>query len=40
MLNVPGEKDVIVGELEAGYQWNDTVIKPARVSVGDGTKKD
>lgn len=36
MLKVPGEANVIVAEFEAGYLYKDTVIKPARVSVGDG----
>ncbi len=33
----PGEKDVIQEEYEAGYWLGDLIIKPARVSVGDGT---
>lgn len=35
----PGEKDVIVEELESGYTLFDDVIKVAKVKVGDGSKK-
>jgi molecular chaperone GrpE len=34
----PGEKDMIIEELEPGYTFNDEVLKPAKVKVGDGTK--
>ena len=34
----PGEKDVIIEELEPGYTFNDDVLKPAKVKVGDGKK--
>jgi molecular chaperone GrpE len=34
----PGEKDVILEELEPGYTLNGDVIKVAKVKVGDGTK--
>lgn len=33
----PGEKDVIIEELEPGYTLNDEVIKAAKVKVGNGT---
>lgn len=36
MTSVPGEKDMIVQEFEAGYELNGTVILPAKVAVGNG----
>ncbi|MBU1017935.1 nucleotide exchange factor GrpE [Patescibacteria group bacterium] len=37
MLSAPGEKDVILEELEPGYLYHDETIKPAKVKVGDGS---
>lgn len=31
-----GEKDVIIEEFESGYLYNDEVLKPAKVKVGNG----
>ncbi len=39
LMTGPGEKDEIIEEFEPGYLLNDNVIKPAKVKVGDGTKK-
>ncbi len=39
LMTEPGKKDEIVEEFEPGYTLNDNVIKPAKVKVGDGTKK-
>ncbi len=36
LITEPGEKDLIIKELEKGYTWNDKVIKRSRVSVGNG----
>ena len=36
LITVPGEKDLIMAELEKGYSFNDKTIKRARVSVGNG----
>ncbi len=36
LLTAPGEKDIILEELEKGYTLNGKVIKPARVKVGNG----
>lgn len=36
MTTVPGEKDMIVQEFEAGYEQNGVVIVPAKVAVGNG----
>lgn len=38
LITAPGEKDLILQELEKGYTYNDKVIKRARVSVGNGEK--
>jgi molecular chaperone GrpE len=38
LITGPGEKDVIIEELEPGYIFNDEVLKPAKVKVGNGTK--
>lgn len=38
MMAVPGEKDIVIQEFEAGYLLDDLVIKPAKVSVGNGEK--
>jgi len=35
-MTAPGEKDLILAELEKGYTWNDKTIKRARVTVGNG----
>ena len=37
LMSGPGEKDVIIEELEPGYIYNDTTIKAAKVKVGDGS---
>jgi len=34
----PGEKDMIIEELESGYTFQDEAIKVAKVKVGDGSK--
>jgi molecular chaperone GrpE len=36
LLVAPGEKDLILEELEKGYMLGERVIKPARVKVGNG----
>ena len=36
LLTGPGEKDLVVAELEKGYLLGDKVLKRARVKVGDG----
>lgn len=36
LMMAPGEKDLILEELEQGYILGDKVIKPARVKVGNG----
>ncbi len=36
MTTVPGKKDVIVQEFEAGYEQREIVIVPAKVAVGNG----
>ncbi len=38
LLTAPGEKDMVLEELEKGWMLGERVIKPARVKVGDGTK--
>ncbi len=40
MTTVPGEKDVVMQEFEAGYEMNGTVILPAKVAVGNGASID
>lgn len=37
LMSGPGEKDVIVEEFEPGYKLGETIIKVARVKVGDGS---
>lgn len=37
LMSGPGEKDVIIEEFEPGYLLGDTVIKVAKVKVGNGT---
>ena len=37
VLQGPGEKDVVVEELEPGYMYHEETLKPAKVKVGDGT---
>lgn len=39
LLTAPGEKDIVLQELEKGYNFKDKVIKRARVTVGDGEKQ-
>lgn len=36
ILQGPGEKDIILEELEKGYVFENKVIRPAKVKVGDG----
>ena len=36
LLEDPGEKDLILEELEKGYTLKDRVIRPAKVKVGNG----
>jgi molecular chaperone GrpE len=36
LMMAPGEKDLILEELEQGYMLGEKVIKPARVKVGNG----
>jgi molecular chaperone GrpE len=36
----PGEKDIVVQEVEKGYKLNDRVIRPAKVIVGTGEDKE
>lgn len=36
LLMAPGEKDIILEELEKGYTLGEKVLKPARVKVGNG----
>ncbi|MBI5412376.1 nucleotide exchange factor GrpE [Candidatus Peregrinibacteria bacterium] len=40
LLSAPGEKDVIIAELGSGYLLRETVLKPAKVSVGNGEHSD
>jgi len=35
---LPGKKEIILQEIEAGYIYNDKVIKATKVIVGDGSK--
>lgn len=35
---VPGEKDIIITELEPGYLLNDTILRHAKVQIGNGEK--
>jgi len=36
LLTAPGEKDIVLEELEKGWMLGDRVIKPTRVKVGNG----
>ncbi len=36
LLQGPGEKDIIIEELEPGYMLGQYVVKPAKVKVGNG----
>lgn len=38
LLTAPGEKDIILEELEPGFMLGEKVLKPARVKVGNGEK--
>ncbi|MBI5422214.1 nucleotide exchange factor GrpE [Candidatus Peregrinibacteria bacterium] len=38
LIQGPGEKDVIIEDLDPGYLVNGEVLKAAKVKVGDGTK--
>ena len=40
LLAGPGEKDIVTEEFEPGYTFNDEILKPAKVKVGDGTSSD
>ena len=37
LLTAPGEKDMVLEELEKGWMLGERVIKASRVKVGDGT---
>lgn len=39
LLQVDGENDIIMQELEKGYLLNNKVIRPAKVAVGNGNIK-
>lgn len=39
IASAPGEKDVILEEIEKGYMTGDKVIRPAKVKVGNGLTK-
>ena len=39
LMTGPGKQDIITEEFEPGYTLNNEVIKPAKVKIGDGTKK-
>ncbi|MEK7528701.1 MAG: nucleotide exchange factor GrpE [Patescibacteria group bacterium] len=36
IMTAPGEKDTVIEELEKGYLLGDSVLRPAKVKVGDG----
>lgn len=36
MMEVPGNKDQVIQVLEKGYKFKEQVIRPAKVSVGNG----
>lgn len=36
IMEMPGEKGIIIEELEKGYFLNDKVLRPAKVKVGNG----
>ncbi len=36
LIQAPGEKDVVIEELEPGYIYNGETVKAAKVKVGDG----
>lgn len=38
IAQAPGEKDVILEEIEKGYMAGDRVLRPAKVKVGNGEK--
>jgi len=40
LLAGPGERDMVIEEFEPGYTFNDEVIKPAKVKVGNGKSAD
>jgi molecular chaperone GrpE len=40
MRQEKGEEGVIIGELQKGYMLNDKLLRPAKVVVGHGKKKD
>lgn len=37
LMAVPGEKDIVLEELEKGFMLRDKVLKQSRVKVGNGT---
>lgn len=39
LMSGPGKKDEITEEFEPGYLYKGEVLKPAKVNVGDGSKK-
>lgn len=36
----PGEKDIIIDELETGYEMDEHTLRAAKVRVGDGTEEE
>ena len=38
LMQAPGEKDIIIEEMEKGYILGEKVIRAAKVKVGDGSK--
>lgn len=38
IAEAPGEKDIILEEIEKGYMAGDRVLRPAKVKVGNGEK--
>lgn len=38
LMQTPGEKDIIMNEMEPGYTYHEQTLKPAKVSVGNGEK--
>ncbi len=38
LMQGPGEKDIVIEELEKGYLLGNRVLKPAKVKVGNGEK--
>jgi hypothetical protein len=40
MRQEKGKEGVVIGELQKGYMLNDKLLRPARVVVGRGHKKE